>query len=277
MSPGEDAAAIITRMRTRTLAVALIVGGVVVAGAADVLSQLGITAAAAKEAVNSIINSGIINPGLPSKAFKVLSPAQRADAATAGVAWLEAYTATAEFKQQYAKIRANRKPDAPKFEGTPEDELKKANAEQAQQTEASKKAIASLPPEQRKQIEDALKQAQDMVAKMDTPEMRKMRLDGIKAKRDQETKEYQKSLADWQRDFPENPNGAIAKRLREFLAASADIDFNAKLKSVDGRMLFENSTYQNKPAQWKLCYRAGKDATTAARTAAQAWLKELGG
>jgi hypothetical protein len=264
-------------MRMKAAAFGIVIGTVAVVGAADVLSQLGITAAAAKEAVNSIINSGIINPGLPSKAFKVLSPAQRADAATAGVAWLKAYTATAEFKQQYAKIRANRKPDAPKFEGTPEDELKKANDEQTKQTEESKKALASLPPEQRKQIEDALKQAQEMVAKMDTPEMRKMRLDGIKAKRDQETKEYQKSLADWQRDFPENPTGAIAKRLREFLAASADIDFNAKLKSVDGRMLFENSTYQNKPEQWKLCYRAGKDATTAARTAAQSWLKELGG
>jgi len=263
-------------MRTKGLALGILVS-VAAAGAADVLSQLGITAAAAKEAVGSILNSGIINPGLSSKAFKTLSPAARADAATLGVAWLKAYTGTAEFRQQYAKIRANRKPEAPTFEGTPEDELAKANAEQAQQAEDSKKALANLPPEQRKQIEDALKQAQEMMAKADTPEMRKMRVDAIKAKRDQETKEYQQALADWQRDFPENPNGAIAKRLREFLAASADIDFNAKLKPIDGRMLFENSTYQNKPEQWKLCFRAGKDATAAARSAVQAWLKELGG
>jgi hypothetical protein len=259
------------------MALGIVVVSVAAAGAADVLSQLGLTAAAAKEAVGSVINAGIINPGLPSKAFKLLPPAARADAATTGVAWLKAYVGTSEFKQQYAKIRANRKPEAPAFEGTPEDELKKANAEQAQQAEDSKKALAALPPEQRKQIEDAMKQAQEMAAKMDTPEMRKMRLDAIKAKRDQETKEYQKALADWQRDFPENPNGAIAKRLREFLAASADIDFNAKLKPVDGRMLFENSTYQNKPEPWKLCFRAGKEATTAARAAVQAWLKELGG
>jgi hypothetical protein len=263
-------------MRTSPLTIALVVS-VSVAAAGDVLSQLGLTAAAAKEAVGSIINSGIINPGLSSKAFKLLSPAARADAATAGVAWLKSYVGTAEFKQQYAKIRTNRKPEAPTFDGTPEDELKKANAEQAQQTEDSKKALAALPPDQRKQIEDAMKQAQEMAAKMDTPEMRKMRLDAITAKRDQETKEYQKALADWQRDFPENPNGAIVKRLREFLAASADIDFNAKLKPIDGRMLFENSAYQNKPEQWKLCFRAGKEATTAARAAVQTWLKELGG
>jgi flagellar biosynthesis GTPase FlhF len=264
-------------MRTRAIALGIVVVSVLAAGAADVLSQLGLTAAAAKEAVGSIINAGIINPGLPSTAFKLLPPAARADAATTGVEWLKAYVGTSEFKQQYAKIRSNRKPEAPTFEGTPEDELKKANAEQAQQSEDSKKALAALPADQRKQIEDAMKQAQEMAAKMDTPEMRTMRLDAIKAKRDQETKQYQKALADWQRDFPENPNGAIAKRLREFLAASADVDFNAKLKPVDGRMLFENSTYQNKPEQWKLCFRAGKEATTAARAAVQAWLKELGG
>jgi len=261
----------------KSLAVVMIAFCVAVAAADDLLPRIGVTPAAAKEAVGSIINSGIINPRLPSGAFKLLSPEARADAATAGVAWLKAYVGTAEFKQQYAKIRANRKPEPPPFEGTPEDELKKADAEQAQQAEDSKKALASLPPEQRKQIEDAMKQAQDMAAKMDTPEMRKMRLDAIKAKRDQETRDHQKTLADWQRDFPENPNGAVAKRLREFLAGTADIDFNAKTKPVDGRLLFENSTYQNKPEPWKLCYRAGKEATTAARAAVQAWLKELGG
>jgi hypothetical protein len=264
-------------MRTKGIAIAILIGTVAVVGAADVLSQVGITPAAAKEAVATIINNGIINPGLPSNAFKLLSPAQRADAATTGVAWLKAYVATAEFRQQYARIRGNRKPEAPVFDGTPEDELKKADAEQAQQIQDSKKALASLPPDQRKQIEDAMKQAQETAARMDTPAMRKMRLDAIKAARDQETREYEKRLADWQRDFPDNPNAAIAARLREFLAASADVDFNAKLKPVDGRMLFENSAYQNKAAPWKLCFRAGKDATTAARAAVQAWLKELGG
>jgi hypothetical protein len=68
----------------------------------------------------------------------------------------------------------------------------------------------------------------------------------------------------------------IAKRLREFLAVSADVDFAAKLTSKNGKMIFENPSYEQKPGQWKMCFRAGKDATAAARAAAQAWLKELG-
>jgi hypothetical protein len=215
-----------------------------------------------------------MNPGLPSKAFKLLPPAARADAATAGVSWLKAYTATPEFKQQYAKIRDNRKPQAPVFNGTPEDELKKASDEQAKQLEDSMKALASLPADQRKQLEDTMKQGQ---ATMATPEMRTLRLNMIKQQREQQTKDYQKELADWQRDFPENPNGAIARRLHEFLDLSATVDFNAKLIPQGSVMLFQNSEYQNKPEQWKLCYRAGKEATAAARTAAQAWLKEIVG
>ena len=69
----------------------------------DVLSQLGITPLAARVAVDSVINSGVYNPGLPAAAFKLMPAATRAEVATAGVAWLKTYTASPEFKQQYAQ------------------------------------------------------------------------------------------------------------------------------------------------------------------------------
>jgi hypothetical protein len=249
----------------------------VMAHAADVLSQLGIALQAAKEAVASVLNSGIYNPGLPAAAFKLLPAAARAEVAAAGVAWVKAYTASPEFKQQYAQIRETRKPDPPQFEGTPEDEIKKADDEQRQQAEESKKAIAGLPAEQRAQLEEALKAAQAMTAQLNTPEMRKMRLDGIKGQRAERTKQYDQELATWKRDYPESPAPMIAKRLRELLASSADVDFAAKLTTKNGKMVFENPAYEQKPGQWKMWYRAGKEATAAARAAAQAWLKELGG
>jgi hypothetical protein len=244
--------------------------------AQDVLSQLGITPLAARVAVDSVINSGIYNPGLPAKAFKLLPAAARAQMATAGVAWLKTYIASPEFMRQYAQVREAHKPVPPQFEGTPDDELKKADEELKQQAEESKKAIASLPAAQRAQIEEDLKAAQALTAQMATPEMRKMRLDGIKAGRADRTKGYEGALATWTRDYPEIPTPVIAKRLREFLAISADVDFAATRTSRNGRMVFENDAYEQKPAPWKMCYRAGKDATTAARAAVQAWLKELG-
>jgi hypothetical protein len=250
---------------------------IVTARAADVLSQLGITPAAAKEAVSSVITSGVYNPGLPAGAFRLMPAAARGEAAAAGVAWLKSYVASPEFTRQYADMRQQHKPEPPEFGGTPEDELKKADEEQKQQQEESKKAIAALPADQRAQVEEALKAAQASIAQANTPEMRRTRLEAIKAERAARTTQYQQELATWTRTWPESAAPIMAKRLREFLAASADVDFAATLTPRNGKMAFENPAYEQKPGQWKLCYRAGKEATGAARAAVQAWLKELGG
>ena len=158
---------------------------------------------------------------------------------------------------------------------TPEDELKRQSDEQKLAAEESKRAIASLPPDQRKALEDALKKTTEMIVAMDTPEQKQLRLEAIKAMRSERTQQYQQELANWQREYPDDPKPIIARRLREFLALSADVDFAAELRSDGGRMLFVNPAYQAKSAQWKMCFRAGKEATTAARAAVQAWLQEL--
>src|SRR5687767_14184386 len=88
--------------------------------AADVLSLLGIAPQAAKQAVDSVINSGVYNPGLPAGAFKLMPAAARAEAVAAGVTWLKTYTASAEFKQKYAAIRETHKPPARSEEHTSE-------------------------------------------------------------------------------------------------------------------------------------------------------------
>ena len=247
------------------------------APADDVLSQLGITLDAAKEAIGNVITAGVYNPGLSAQAFKLMPPAVRAQAATAGVAWLKTYVASPDFKKQYLQARESHKPDQPAFDTTPEQELQKDDDEQKQQLEESKKVIAALPPEQRKAMEDALKNAADVVAKMNTPESRKQRLDAIRAERAGRLKEYQDALAKWKQEYPDDPKPLVARRLREFLQLSADVDFNAKLVTQDGRSTFANPAYQAKPSQWKMCFRAGKEATVAARAAVQAWLTELGG
>jgi hypothetical protein len=245
----------------------------IVTHAQDVLSQLGITPLAAKVAVNSVISSGIQNPGLPAKAFTLLPAAARAQMAAAGVAWLKTYTGSPEFTRQYAQVRQAHKPAPPAFEGTPEDELKKADEDQARQAEESRRAIAALPPEQRAQIERAMNAAQAATARTNTPGMRRA---GIIAARAARTREYEQARDAWTRDYPEDPAPIVAKRLREFLAVSGDVDFDAALTPRNGKMVFENPSYEEKPAPWKICYRAGREATTAARAAVQAWLKGLG-
>lgn len=247
------------------------------AGGVDVLAQLGITLDAAKEAIGSIITAGVYNPGLPAQAFKLMPPAARAQAATAGVAWLKTYVASPDFTRQYLQVRDAHKPEAPAYDATPEQELQRADEDQKQQLEESRKAIAGLPAEQRKAMEEALKNAADLAAKANTPESRTMRLEAIRTERAERAKDYDAALAKWKQEYPDDPKPVVARRLREFLQLSADVDFDARLKTQDGRSVFENPAYQAKSSQWKMCFRAGREATAAARAAVQAWLTELGG
>lgn len=72
-----------------------------------------------------------------------------------------------------------------------------------------------------------------------------------------------------------NYKANLKSTLQLFLSETADVDFNASLKSRGSMKYFENSVYERKSKIWKACYRAGAEATSAARNFAQQWLKEL--
>src|SRR5258707_15087730 len=92
---GTEAARLITRM---TAAGMLICSVAVMGQTANVLSRLGITPQAAKQAIDSVINSGVYNPALSATAFRLMPAATRGEAAAAGGAWLGGYNASPGFK-----------------------------------------------------------------------------------------------------------------------------------------------------------------------------------
>ncbi len=67
----------------------------------------------------------------------------------------------------------------------------------------------------------------------------------------------------------------VASRLRHFLQVSSDVDYDAKLVDKDGTKVFADPALEARPKEWKLCFRAGKPATDAARAFAQKWLSDL--
>lgn len=67
----------------------------------------------------------------------------------------------------------------------------------------------------------------------------------------------------------------IAKELRQFLALSATVDFNAKTIEKGNKIVFVDPSNESKPLAWKLCFRSGKEAVSGARKFAQEWLNEL--
>ena len=71
--------------------------------------------------------------------------------------------------------------------------------------------------------------------------------------------------------YPSDPNQMVKQRLKEFLKVSSTVDFDAELQGS----MFKNPAYERKSAQWKMCYRAGRDVIMAAREEATKWLQEL--
>ena len=71
--------------------------------------------------------------------------------------------------------------------------------------------------------------------------------------------------------YPSDPSEMVKQRLQDFLVVSKTVDFDAEVQNKK----FVRPDYERKSAQWKMCYRAGKEVVEAAQTEAIKWLQEL--
>lgn len=274
----------VVRLIQRTAPVLVLALGIfvvpsVIHSAQDALAQLGLSPKAAGDAVMTGVTSGSANTWAVAKAFKAADATVRAQLASGGIAWAKAYTQSAEFTSAYEKLRETRKPQAPVYTDTPEEALEKQLAKQkadAQKTaEQMKKSLETMTPDVRKQVEEGMKGAAAALAQMETPEMRKIMLDGMRMERESRKTQYAADLKKWESEYPASPTPLIARRLKAFLDLSASVNFEAKVEPRDGKLRFTDPQYERKPSDWKVLYRAGRPAVDAARAAAQAWLAEL--
>jgi hypothetical protein len=264
-------------MHRRTWAVAILIMTAVVGvwiglHAQGALAGLGVTEAnAAREIVGSL-TGGYVNVYSASKAFKAASPAARASLVKAAIGWTRAYTESAAFKADYEKQRQADTPGPPKVTGSVDDELAAQRAERQKSLAESKKNIEKTPANMRPQMETFIKQMEAQFARMDKdPQMVAMARQMIEMQRANDVKAHDESVRAHDKRFPADPRTLIARRLQEFLDTSKDVDFNAKLLPAGSKHRFVDPRYEEKPPEWKLCFRAGREAVAAAREAAQAW------
>jgi hypothetical protein len=251
--------------------------------AADAIRELGLREADARESVIEAINSGNVNWWPASKAFKAAAPAVRAGLVTGALTWAKTYTESAEFKTAYEKVRQNQKPEAPKPKSADE-EMAKQRAQLEKSIAETKKRLAEPPPagvspEIAKAIRDgsesALKMLTAQLADMDKPETKAMLRQSIEYQNKNSQEQYQRSMKEWESRYPIDPKPLLVKRLQHFLDQSAGVDFGAKLVPCGSKKCFADKPNEQKPQDWKLCYRAGKGAVDAARAFATTWLAEL--
>ncbi len=269
-----------TKNRFRILPILIfgIIGTALTQTSTDALSRLKITPADAGEAVLDMLRTGRAYHRDAFGTFKALATGDRAGIVKSGLTWIRSYSASSEFTAKYASIRNENKPEPPKAAQTVDAYFAGQKKDLEAQFAESRKAMASMDAETKKTLEAGFKQMIDQITTMEKdPSQREMIGQMLKNQGSSGRSEYEEALAAWNRDFPENPKKLIAVRIREFLAMSADVDFNAKLIKKNAVWIFAVEDYEAKSHDWKLCFRAGREATAATKTFLQKWLVELEG
>lgn len=245
------------------------------AGIDDYLSDLKCSKEDVQEYIQNSIGGGYLS--YPGDA-RLIPAAKRAALVRAVGDFAKSYVKTDAFKAWYAEYRDKQKPAMP-------EQLKPAADSRAEQLDVMKKSLADMEKAYReatanlketyRQNIEAMKQ---MLKEFGTanPEQDEQMDRYAKQANEQARKEYNDKIAQWEKEYPAgNYRPLLKKRLREFLDATSGVDFNAKLTSKGKKMVFANPDYESKDGNWKLCFRAGKEATEAARAFAKAWLSTI--
>jgi predicted transcriptional regulator len=251
------------------------------ATAQGALAQLGLTETVARNFVMSEAESTSTNRRTPivetgRRAFYKLPPAARGAAATALFAWAKAYVGSAAFKTAYAQHRRDVigpdvRPAQPSIDELVQQRLNEMKESLAQ----SRQMAASLPPANAATL---LKTLEEQEARINSGEFEKILRTGLEIEQaDSTARDTASSNANDER-YPADPTRIFVRRLREFLDATADVNFSARTISLTGGadgIEFLDKADRQRNWMWQEAVIVGPEATSAARAAAQAWLKEI--
>jgi hypothetical protein len=211
--------------------------------------------------------------------LKQIATGERATVVREIADFAKSYSRSGEFRQQYLEYRDGSKPtppDPPKTSAQRRREDKESMQKSIKEAEAN---MRTMPAEYRSTLEqtiDMMKLQMKEIDKPDNPAYSAQADEVYRQSYQQQMQEYKEKLAQWEQDYPADPKPMIKKWLTKFLDESRGVDFNAKLVPGErGKMVFANAEYESKSANWKMCYRAGRDVVQAGRAAAQQWLNEL--
>jgi hypothetical protein len=244
------------------------------------LAQLGLTETAARNFVLDEIKSpasgrrsAITTAG--TRAFLKLAPAARGPAASALFAWAKTYVNSVAFKTAYANMRSNSIPQQKQYDLSVEEAVKKELDAQLAALEQLKQAAASLPAADAAKILESVRQQEALLR---SPEMIQELREAMAAQRAAEAGSDTALAKEVNEKYPPDPQELFARRLREFLDGTQSVNFAATTISLTGGadgIEFVDPADRKKSWLWQEAVIAGQEATTAARAAAEAWLKEI--
>lgn len=120
------------------------------------------------------------------------------------------------------------------------------------------------------QGEKALTQAAGYMTKQQLAEAKKAIAD--QKQQIQLQKDPAPNKTHWEKMYPADPSVIVKRRLQEYLALAATVDFKAELTGSGNSRTFVNPAYEDKPVKWKVIYRAGKEVNDEVTGFVKQWL-----
>jgi hypothetical protein len=241
----------------------------------DFLAQLGISKTLADEKIiGSFLGGSLDAYGV--KNVKNIAVGNRTAVTMDLLRYTKKFTQGESFAAKYLEMKNNNKPEKPVVQSPEEMRATTIDAykKSIEQTELSmKNADANMKPI----FENVLKEAKKGLAAAEDPNNKSIAsyTKGYPAMLKQIEEGYARQLVEWEKKYPSDSRQYIKMRLQEFLDETDDIDFNAELKTQDGKKVFVNRDYENRGNRWKMAFRAGKEVVEPARKFALEWMSEI--
>ena len=258
----------------------LVVGILILVSAVDDLDGALQMMKTTRAQLETLITDDIGNGALFfPKGCKLVPADKRASVVRAIGGYAKSFTKTEAFLKWYEGYRKDRKPEEPTLMKSGADQKKEQIDQIKQMIAETEKASQGATGQQKEAYRQAIDSAKKMIEQLQAPNPEQdAMINQLASQTNQEARDKNaKETADWSRDYPgKDPRPLLRKRLQDFLNATQGIDYAAVVLKKGDKLVFQNAAYEQKDTDWKLAFRAGKEATEAARSVAQQWLNELG-
>ena len=239
------------------------------------LGALGISDGRAREAVFDSFITDTLSLAGESKVFTAAADSARVAMVNFALNLARTFAETDDFKRRYADHREANGPDPLGDEPSVDAILAKQRAGFEEQVLAMRKLFDQITPEQRATLEEGWKDMRAQLAEMETGPRRAELEKALRQQRVAAERERELAMKELEGVWPADHRALIASRLRHFLDVSKDVAYDAQLVEKDGKKVFADPALEARPKEWKMCFRAGKPATDAARAFAAKWLNDL--
>lgn len=185
-----------------------------------------------------------------SRSLKNIVTGDRAAIAKEVCRYVKEYLNSKEFMEVYTALREKTKPlsEPPRL---PASEIQSIEKNLVQAEKALTQAAGYMTQQQ-------LADAKKAIAEQ------KLRI--------QEQKDPAPNKTQWEKMYPADPALVIKRRLQEYLALAATVDYKAELTGSGSNRTFVNPAYEAKPVKWKTIYRAGKEVNQVVTNFVKQWL-----